>query len=277
MEIAPFLSLFAVILALLARLDVRVASALLLLSVLLALASGTVTPLGLVWLLLGLGLLAGAVSGRTPRALSRWLTLALAVLAALLFVRALPGFPAQVLADAFGRDATGAVVWTYDKGLAGALLTWLHQARTRAARRPRDWARWGCLAGGTLAVLAAGWAVGLATLDPRWLPGMAYWIVGNLFLTIVAEEALFRGMLQRKLEEGLRRVGRWAFPLALVLSAVAFGLAHLPWGAALAAVAALAGVFYGAMYGRDHALVWAVAAHASTNVAIITLSASPFG
>jgi membrane protease YdiL (CAAX protease family) len=73
------------------------------------------------------------------------------------------------------------------------------------AWRPCWWCRWSLPAALAAAlpasvralVLLLSYLAGLATPDPRLLQGLAFWIVGNIFLTVAAEEGFFRGLLQR--------------------------------------------------------------------------------
>lgn len=191
---------------------------------------------------------------------------------------ALPGFsPHQWLED-FGRHALP-LRWHYDKGLAGLLLLLALPARAAVPGRAFEglWA----LPAGALAIVACSLSLGLASLAPRWLPGFALWLAGNLFLTVVAEEAFFRGSLQARLQAWFaQRHGRsaaYATPAAVGLTALLFGLAHLGWGWPFAAMATLAGGFYGAVAGREMRLNRAIAAHVLTNTSLLLLTRSPLG
>ncbi|MFS2223298.1 CPBP family intramembrane glutamic endopeptidase [Pantoea sp. B65] len=71
---------------------------------------------------------------------------------------------------------------------------------------------------------------------PQWF---GQFFLANLFFVSLAEEALFRGYLQRRLSQ---LIG----PLAgLLASAVLFGISHLAGGALLVGFATVAGVIYG--------------------------------
>lgn len=64
-------------------------------------------------------------------------------------------------------------------------------------------------------------------------------MLANLFCVSLAKEALFRGYIQRRL--GQRTGGL----LALFITALLFGLAHLQSGLLMVIFAALAGLVYG--------------------------------
>ncbi|MCB0385193.1 MAG: CPBP family intramembrane metalloprotease, partial [Bdellovibrionales bacterium] len=93
--------------------------------------------------------------------------------------------------------------------------------------------------------LVLGWLSLQSTPLPDWT---AIWIFKNLFLTVIAEEALFRGLIQRELKERLPH--KWS-RLSLPLSALLFGLAHFSGGGRYIAAASLAGVFYGWAWERS--------------------------
>ncbi|KHN57868.1 CAAX protease [Dickeya fangzhongdai] len=84
------------------------------------------------------------------------------------------------------------------------------------------------------AVLAGG--LKLETHNPSWLWSF---MLANLFFVSLAEEALFRGYLQQRLA-GV--VSPW---LALIVSALLFGVMHFAGGVLQVAFAALAGLLYG--------------------------------
>lgn len=179
-----------------------------------------------------------------------------------------PGFSPHLWSEHFGRSGAQALRWHYDKGLAGLILM---LALPVPARIPLQ--RWMWLLPVGLMLPALCLASGLVSADPRLLPGCGAWLAGNLFLTVFAEEAFFRGLIQG----GLQRAAgaRLPFAGALGISAVTFGLVHLPWGATFAAMAVLAGLLYGVMAGREGLLAPAIATHALTNAGFLLLTNSP--
>lgn len=184
----------------------------------------------------------------------------------------LPGFAPLIWLDDFGRDSEALLRWHYSKGLAALLLLWALPPPPHGDDRARRWRLLPlCLA---LPLLA--WLFGLAQPDPRWLPGAGLWLLGNLFLTVFAEEVFFRGWLQSGLQRALTAHPH-AFPLAVLGSSLLFGLAHLPWGLSFAALSVLAGFYYGWMAGPQRRLGMSICAHLLTNACILILLDSPLG
>lgn len=223
---------------------------------------------GLVWLAGG-GLAWAACKAPESRLRVSALCL-LAVLGLALGFHAVPGFQPLRLLDAFGREAAHPLVWSLDKGVGGLLLLC---ALPYAPSRGGGFARLLALVVGVAILLAASRAVGLASWAPQLLPGFALFVLGNLFLTVVAEEAFFRGLLLGAL---CRRFGAqgWREAASLVLVSLLFALVHLPWGMLFAALAGCAGLFYGLLLMR-YGLAWAILGHAAFNAAAVLLLRSP--
>ncbi|MEC5384555.1 CPBP family intramembrane glutamic endopeptidase [Uliginosibacterium sp. H3] len=239
-------------------------------------AAGIVTTPGAALALAGL-LLAALSHHLAVRPSARsWRTpciVLLALLALALGFHAVPGFKPQVLMNDFGRDAAHTLTWHADKGIGGLLLL----MACANSPRTRDYRRLIAMLMLCPAVLtSAALLGGIATLDPRWLSGSAMWLLGNLFLTIVAEEVFFRGLLQQRLGHWLQ--ARWAcgpWP-AIAFVALLFAAVHAPWGLGFAIGAGLAGVLYGALHEHG-GLRWAIAGHAISNAALLVLTRSPLG
>lgn len=115
-------------------------------------------------------------------------------------------------------------------------------------------------------------ALALELID--WQPGLTAWFgvfaLANLLNTCIAEELLFRGLLQRQL------LIRFGWIVAVSASALLFGVAHLPAGWGFAAVAGLAGLVYGLTYLWTGRLAWAVLVHWLLNLAHLLLFTYPF-
>jgi hypothetical protein len=113
----------------------------------------------------------------------------------------------------------------------------------------------GCL------LLALGF--GLVRWEPKWPALAAVWLLNNLLLVSLSEEAVFRVYLQGGLSRAwaARRHGA---SHALACSTVLFGLAHLAAGWRFALVAGLAGLGYGLAY-RHGGIKAAVLVHFALN------------
>lgn len=112
----------------------------------------------------------------------------------------------------------------------------------------------------------------VSRFDPNWRE--AYLVpvtfAGLFWVVALSEEFLFRGLLQQRLEDWLRRPAP-----AILLSSVLFGLVHLGFGKfpnwGFAAVAAAAGLFYGQAYREASSIRASMVAHALTATAWRTL------
>lgn len=192
-----------------------------------------------------------------------------------LVLHAFPGYSGLMLAEAMvwkeGSLSTG-FYFNHDKVLvAWALLGWVPlfgKSLTPWGRLPA-WALPLSVAGGVWLLMALAAALGL--ID--WRPGLpaAFWIfaAANLLNTCLAEELLFRGVLQRWL------MARWGAALALLVASALFGIAHLAGGAAFVLVAFGAGLLYGLVYLWTGRLVWAVLVHWGLNLTHLLLFTYP--
>jgi len=115
-----------------------------------------------------------------------------------------------------------------------------------------------------LATLIVALMSGIVNFYPKvpnfWLAFIAI----NLLFTCVAEEALFRGVLQTKLSQ-LITPTRLKI-LAPILIACVFALAHFMGGLSYIAVAAVAGFGYGYIFYKTQRLEWAILCHWLVNV-----------
>ncbi|EHU6503867.1 CPBP family intramembrane metalloprotease [Vibrio cholerae] len=125
----------------------------------------------------------------------------------------------------------------------------------------------------------AKWGATLATLLPLfallpvavWLGALAYewslpewwWIfaINNLLFTCVAEEALFRGLIQQKAQQQFGTIA------GLLIASALFGMAHFVGGPLLMIFAALAGLGYGLVFHFTGRLWASVGVHFLFNFA----------
>ena len=123
------------------------------------------------------------------------------------------------------------------------------------------------LMGLALAVtLALGGAMllGMIAWAPKWPPQSTIWLLNNLLLVTLVEEALFRGYIQGGLSRRLKLLP-YGQAIALLVTAVLFGLAHAAAGWKWVLLAGLAGIGYGLAY-RFGGLGAAIATHFGLNV-----------
>lgn len=202
---------------------------------------------------------------------------AIALLSLALALHAVPGFANPLLFEDVQVSPGAAPVSLYlnlDKAAAGIVLcaTFGAPARTAAACRAIGRA-WPVMAATPVVVLGAGVLVGFAAFEPKWLPWAPLFLLINLFVTCLAEEAFFRALLQGRLEQALRGRPHGA-AIALGVASLLFGLAHLGGGPVLAALATLAGIGYGLAWRRG-GIEAAILTHFAVNAGRFVLLTYP--
>lgn len=190
------------------------------------------------------------------------------VLALTLSLHWLPGFHnLRVIGpERFTPDAVPFTMYlNLDKPLAGFwLLLALPWVRSPYAWRVSLKAGLGGLLMSAALCLSGAVLLGLVGWAPKWPPASGLWLLNNLLLVTLTEEALFRGYLQGGLRHLLRH-HRHADAMALGVAALFFGLAHAAGGWPWMVLAGLAGIGYGLAY-RFGGLTAAILAHFGLNV-----------
>lgn len=102
---------------------------------------------------------------------------------------------------------------------------------------------------------------------PSWLPAF---ILANLFFVSLAEEALFRGVIQQTLSRYLPPY------IALLIAATIFGLAHFAGGVLLVVFASLAGIIYGLVWMWSGRLWVSTLFHFALNLTHLLFFTYPF-
>lgn len=219
--------------------------------------------------------------------------LVVASLLLLLAMHKLPGFQNVLLLDQVqvSQDAIPFTLYAnFDKGLAGfALLVLLWplsqpSPQSQQAAPPSDLRsdltlRWRLgwwplfpltfLCSEMIAV-----AFGFITWDPKLPAYTLTFLAVNLFLTCVAEELFFRGLLQTALQRWLARCA-WPLWLAAVVVGLLFGAAHLGGGVPYAITVTVAGIGYGLMYLRSGRIEVAILGHFALNALHFLLFSYP--
>lgn len=106
--------------------------------------------------------------------------------------------------------------------------------------------------------------LGMINWAPKWPDQAWLWVLNNLLLVTLVEEALFRGYIQGGLSRHFKHLP-YGEHLALLLASLLFGLAHLGAGWQWVLLAGLAGVGYGLAY-RFGGLAAAIATHFGLNL-----------
>lgn len=109
-------------------------------------------------------------------------------------------------------------------------------------------------------VFAVGLLAGFVRWQPAWPQFAVLFLLNNLLFTSLAEEAFFRGFIQKSLHEHWQHFS-WGAGGALAVAALLFGLAHYAGGPVYMALATLAGGFYGWSYQRTGSIEMAIFSH----------------
>lgn len=207
--------------------------------------------------------------GRSPKGWAGWAAWA-AVLgsAALLYLHVAPGFPAWTVMGPvrIGEGTPYQKLLAFDKTGAGILLLAL------AVPGILSRSRWGPLLRRAAPILVLtplllsliAVASGYADWDVTVTQAFLWWGILNLLTTCVSEEALFRGLLQTRLVAAAAQHG-WPAHLAILLTALVFGLSHVAGGPELMLLATLAGVGYGYAYHATRRVEAAILCHFIVN------------
>ncbi|WP_043310182.1 CPBP family intramembrane glutamic endopeptidase [Pseudomonas sp. ML96] len=183
----------------------------------------------------------------------------------------LPGFEPTLLwpARQISIDAPPyALRLSWDKLLLGlVLLAWWLGRQPLPARRPGAAVLVGIATLLAVPLLALG--LGLVGWQPKWPQQLWLWLAVNLGVAVLAEELLFRAWLQAALVE------RWGNAGGIVLSALLFGAAHIPFSPLFAVVAAVAGLGYGLVFHLSGRLWPALLLHGAVNALHVLLLSYP--
>ncbi|NOY74150.1 MAG: CPBP family intramembrane metalloprotease [Gammaproteobacteria bacterium] len=116
--------------------------------------------------------------------------------------------------------------------------------------------------------------MGYVSFDPKWNSIFLIWVPVNLFITCVAEEVFFRGMIQRHLSQRLSLLahGEW---VALFIVSILFAVAHIAGGWHYVVLAGLAGIGYGWVYMRTKRIEFSIFTHFMLNATHFTLLTYP--
>jgi len=191
-------------------------------------------------------------------------TLSALLLSLALAMHLVPGYDNPLLLKDVRLSAHSAPFTMYanfDKGVVGLVLM------VFLCRRASTWRDFSAafksqalvLAALLCGVLGLGWAIGFVQPDFKLSPFLPLFAVVNLLFVCVAEEAFFRGVIQEQL-------ARYGETMAVAVSGLLFGAAHLGGGWQFGMLASLAGLGYALLYSRTKRIEIPIAAHFLLNL-----------
>ena len=249
------------------RYTLRAGWAVLLPAYALAFASGQITFTGLAWLLLtAVALFAALRLKGWQQAVAHLLFITMSML---LFMHRLPGFNNLRVFDRtqFSPDAAPFTMYlNLDKPFIGFILFTCFGGLWYA-NRPNAKMLFKAITLPLVVIasicLGTGLMLHFIAWDPKLPPRAWIWVLNNILLVAVCEEAFFRGYLQDIIGKKFFKAKSPYIPL--VITALLFGVAHTTGGPALMVLAFIAGVGYGWAYYKGGILA-AILTHFFFNV-----------
>lgn len=230
-------------------------------------AAAVLSPVAV--LALAMFFLAAYMAAATQRKTSLLFGMAAALLALALALHRLPGFNNPILISQLRLSADSVPFTQYanfDKGAAGLVLLAFMCRRASSAAEWRKLLQqtWPIALVAVIAVLGLATAIGYVKPDFKLSQATALFLFTNLFFTVVAEEAFFRGLLQDRLALSLARF-RYGPLLAVACSALLFGAAHMAGGGTYVLLATVAGLGYAYAYYVTQRIEAAIIVHFAVN------------
>lgn len=108
-------------------------------------------------------------------------------------------------------------------------------------------------------------SLGLVRFDPKFPSSLPIWFITNLLFVSVAEEAIFRGFLQKKISFLLGKKV-YADYASILIAAILFGLMHYMGGIKYIFLATITGIGYGWIYNRTQNIESAILSHFGLNL-----------
>lgn len=208
------------------------------------------------------------------------LLIVLSLLSVAFGVHAFPGFTAWDVVDTVKlSDSSAGYTMRYflDKPLIGVFVLGLaYSGLARSWSHWRDMLHrlWKPLLAGLAIVYALSALLGYTRWDPTLSALFWPWAFKNLLFVCVAEEAFFRGFLQHQFAAMIPH--RHAGIIALFITAMLFGIAHIAGGPTYVLLATVAGLVYGYAYYVTGRIEAAILTHFLLNAGHFLLFTYPY-
>lgn len=205
----------------------------------------------------------------------------LLVLGVLLSLHVVPGFNnQQYLAGIQLNEQSAAFsIWfNYDKSLLGVLVLGVIFHPTLI----RSWNELLVTSKQLLPIILVGlplvYLLGITLNYSKfdWTPTMLFfpWALKNLFFTVLAEEIMFRGLIQKELMQRIQ--SKHAANISIGVGAVLFGAAHFAGGIGYVFLSTVAGCVYGYAYKVTGKIEAAIATHFLLNAGHFLFFSYPY-
>ena len=117
--------------------------------------------------------------------------------------------------------------------------------------------------------------LGEISINPKISELIVPWALTNLFFTCYVEEAFFRGYVQEKITLLFNKY-KYSFIIAIVISGVLFGLAHLSSGLIYTCIATVIGCSLAYIYYKTKNIYWPIFAHFTFNLTHFVFFTYPY-
>jgi membrane protease YdiL (CAAX protease family) len=240
--------------------------------------SGTLYGPAIIWIVLLASLC--LLFRNTQRWYRFMAAIGIAAISLALGLHVLPGFHNPQVAHAIRLSANAVpydLYLNFDKATAGlCFLGIAYVGLIRTWRECREaLARAAPIIGLNIAIIIVlSLALGYLRFDPKRTSFFWLWAYHNLFLTCLAEEAFFRGLIQGGLRTAFNDY-RYGALLALIIGAALFGVAHFAGGWQYVLLATVAGLGYGWVFMRTGRIEMSILAHFLMNATHFLLFTYP--
>ena len=164
----------------------------------------------------------------------------------------------------FDKTVVGIFILGFGYQLISSKKEWLQLFKQIAVKAPIV----------ILVVIVAAFILGFVRFDPK-IPGSIFiWAITNLLFVCMAEEAFFRGFIQKNLSLMMKKI-KYGDYLSLLIAAILFGVAHYAGGTKYVILATVAGMGYGWVYLTTKRIEGSILTHFGLNLTHFLLFTYP--
>ena len=268
LSFVPYIFLVAALLSLWVKRCNPLQSGLFLCAIVTGFLSGVLTILACAFiaLLYGLIFLAFNHKNNIIRLLS---SIASACIVVALFMHLAPGFINVRVASGIKLTPDSmpySFYLNFDKAIAGFIILWLGFSSINKVKFSSSVLVRSLLVSAFAAVVLMFLSIfaHYVKFEPKWDNLFYIWALNNLIFVCIAEEMLFRGLIQNVLVSIMARL-KHGKAIALIIASVIFGIAHVQGSILYAGIAAVAGLFYGGVYLQTNRIESGIIVHFLVN------------